>query len=459
MVEGRVGVEQGELQPGAVVEDGPGDHDVATVEEGVPDAGVERVRLCRTDTRRAVAHEDRAQRRLGRDLEALVLDEHLPDLVRPVDDLVEHLPDGVGAGDAERHPQLERVEAARRLEGLVDLVGGHRGPRVEVVRVVGDVAERRRVADDEGARAHWLEEGLVEVDGDRVGPLDPREQVPATKGGEQTSAVGGVDVQPCPVREGEVGDRLDRVDDAEVRRSRGGDDRHGEVAPFAHLVEGEGQSIRRHPPGGVRRDGDDRVGGEPHDAGRLDDAEVALVGREHAQAVLGILPVPPQRLSPGEDQALEVGLGAAAGEDTVRVRAEADPVGGPADEPLLDEGAAGALVPRVHGGVHRGEEALGEDRGQGDGAVEVGDVRRVVEPDRVAQVEVGDLTEGDIEAGGRVVEVDGVHGGGQVGDRGPGRGGVRGQVLGHEIGHQGHAGAVLRGGVLGQEVLVQRGAP
>ena len=322
---------------------------------------------------------------------------------------------------------------------------------------MGDVTEGPAVAHEDRARAHRLEEGLVEVDGDGVRALDPVEEVAPAGGGEEPAAVGGVDVQPHGVLGAQVADGAKGVDGAEVGRARGGDDRHGDVAPFAHRLEGEPERVREHPATGGRGDGDDRIGLQAHDPRGREDAEVALVRREHPQPGRGLPAVAPQGLAASQDEALEVGLGAATREDAVRLRAEADPLGGPADEALLDEGPAGALVPGVDGGVHRREEALGEDRGQGDRAVEVGDVGGVVEPDRVPEVEVGHLGERRLEVGGRVVEVHGLHRGGEVGDGGSGRGRSGREVPGDEIGHPGHAVDVGVGGVVGQEVLVQRG--
>ena len=86
-----------------------------------------------------------------------------------------------GAHDPQGHPELERVEPAGGLQALVDLVGdallGH-PCRVQVVGVVGGVAQRPPVADQQGAGADRLEERLVVVDGHRVGALDSVEQVP-----------------------------------------------------------------------------------------------------------------------------------------------------------------------------------------------------------------------------------------------------------------------------------------
>jgi hypothetical protein len=153
----------------------------------------------------------------------------------------------------------------------------------------------------------------------------------------------------------------------------------------------------------------------PSSARGLADAEVALLGDDHAQA-----PVqgrPGGRLRVGGDQAraglvagdvqrLQVGLRAAAREDPVGVIAEPDALGRPVDEPPLDHRAAAALVPRVQRRVDRREDRLAQERRDCDGAVEVREVARVVEVDGVAQVDPLDLVEGDVEVAERRVEVD-----------------------------------------------------
>ena len=70
------------------------------------------------------------------------------------------------------------------------------------------------------------------------------------------------------------------------------------------------------------------------------------------------------------------------------------PLGGPVDQPALDQGAARALVPGVQRGVDGGEDGLAEQGRDHDRAVEVGRVRGVVEVDRVAEVDVLQLVEG-----------------------------------------------------------------
>ena len=175
--------------------------------------------------------------------------------------------------------------------------------------------------------------------------------------------------------------------------------------------EGGGQRDGLHALVAVDGDGDHGVGAEAEQFGGLLDAEVAALGGEDPQsgeplgADLGLLA--------GQQQRLQVGLRAAAGEDAVGGRAEADAVGGPVDQPALDQGAAGALVPGVQGGVDGGEHGLAEHGRDDDRAVEVGEVAGVVEVDGVAEVDLAELVEGGGGVAERPVEVDGVDDGGE----------------------------------------------
>ena len=104
---------------------------------------------------------------------------------RQVDDVVEVAAERVGAHHPQAHPELERLEAAGRLQALVDLVGVGRVLRVEVVGVPRDVPERGSVAHDEGAARDRLEPGLVVVD---RRPSRPARCRPASRGDGARSA-------------------------------------------------------------------------------------------------------------------------------------------------------------------------------------------------------------------------------------------------------------------------------
>ena len=278
----------------------------------------------------------------------------------------------------------------------------------------GDVPHRLGVAHDDRAGADRLEPRLVEVDRDRVGALDARQQVAPTRGREQPASVRGVHMEPCVVSRAHVGDAVDRVDRTEVGGARGGHDGHRQQVVRGGTGERVGEREGVHAVQVVGGHQHDRLGAETHDARGLLHAEVALGRREDAQArqrggqrrrgvALG-----EARLAPGQQQRLQVRLRATAREDAVGLRAEADAAGGPVDQLALDQGAARALVPRVERGVDGRDEHLGEQRRHDHGAVEVGGVAGVVEPDGVVEVDLAQLREHPLEVERGAVEVDGV---------------------------------------------------
>ena len=102
------------------------------------------------------------------------------------------------------------------------------------------------------------------------------------------------------------------------------------------------------------------------------------------------------------------------------------------DEPALDHGGARALVPGVHRGVHRGQDGLGHEGRDHDGAVQVRRVLGVVEVDGVPEVDALQLVKGSCGIRQRGAEVHAVDAALQLGGRGPGEGpGALGDFVGH----------------------------
>ena len=325
------------------------------------------------------------------------------------DHLVEHLAEAARAQRAQGDPELERIEAARRLEGLVHLVGLAAAGGVEVVGVPGGGREVDGHADEDGARRDGLEEALVEVDGHGAGALDAVEQVAAGGGDEQAAAVGGIDVQPHVGVLADVGDRRERVDAAAVGGAGGRDDAHRHLAGVDRVAQGVREGVGEHAAVGVGGDGEDGVVAEPEEPGGLLDAEVARCGRDDDELVQRR---PAERVAPGgvlagEEERLEVGLRAAGREDAV-AGGETDPGVDPVDEAALHEGADPGLVVGVEGRVDGGDHRLGGDGGQRDGTVEVRRVVGVVEPDGVLGEEGVGLLDGERGTAPGSVEVDGV---------------------------------------------------
>ena len=112
------------------------------------------------------------------------------------------------------------------------------------------------------------------------------------------------------------------------------------------------------------------------------------------------------RLVPRQEQPLQVGLRTTAREHPVGIRPEPDPPRGPVDQPPLDQRPSGALIPRVQRGIDAGQHHLAEQRGDDDRAVEVREVARVVEVDRVAQVHAVELVQRGARIPQRRVQID-----------------------------------------------------
>src|SRR4051794_21084808 len=100
--------------------------------------------------------------------------------------------------DLQRHPHLERAEAARELYATVEEVDLTAATEDigQVLRMKRErCGERARVAYEENAALVRLEEPLVRIDRDRVRALDACEQRPSRIADHRRPAVGGVDVQ------------------------------------------------------------------------------------------------------------------------------------------------------------------------------------------------------------------------------------------------------------------------
>ena len=120
------------------------------------------------------------------------------------------------------HPELEGAPAPRALEGqlvpverILLVVRGAvvLGPPVERLLQVGPAP------DQEPADVVGLEEPLVGVDRDRVGPGEVGDARPVAAGEERRAAVGRVDVEPEPVACGHVGQLPGGVDASRVGAS------------------------------------------------------------------------------------------------------------------------------------------------------------------------------------------------------------------------------------------------
>ena len=126
-------------------------------------------------------------------------------------------------------PHLEGAEAAGEVRPVVGEPGRAGGDAAVEAREVGRLggegrAVRRAVADQHAAGVVGDVRPLVEVEGDRVGALDPREARAELRAHHGERPEGPVDVEPQALALRDLRDRGEVVDGAGVDRARRADD-------------------------------------------------------------------------------------------------------------------------------------------------------------------------------------------------------------------------------------------
>ena len=209
--------------------------------------------------------------------------------------------------------------------------------RVRLPREVGFAVEQRGAVERR-------EEPLVGIDRQGVRSVDPAEQGSRALGRQGRKPVCAVDVQPQPVRCGDVCDPHEVVDDPGVRRPRCRDDR--EHAAEVRSGDGLFQSFTREASSFVGRCDEHRC---VHDScGRRDRRMRGVADDDHgARRILGCdrLTVAPRVSS--RHQRAEVRGGAARHEDPTRLGRKAGEVGDPSEGLVLRERGARTLQPRA----------------------------------------------------------------------------------------------------------------
>ena len=250
-------------------------------------------------------------------------------------------------------------------------------------------------------------------------------------GDEETTSVGRVHVEPHGVPGADLADGAEGVDRAVVGGPGDGhhsrDFRSGFGQGGQGVVQGHGIhsiAVARQRDHGIRR--------KSEQARCFHHAQVGVFAGHDPQTRqprAAVARTPETGLAGGE-QRLEIGRAAAGGEHPVRGDSggivEPDEVGDPFDESLLDETCRGALVPGLHSGVDRRGQSLGCQRRDGDRAVEVGQVTRVVVSDGVIEVEGSNLPECADQIAQRDFQI---HGGRAVREFVRGGGGTRGGAV------------------------------
>ena len=291
----------------------------------------------------------RQLRLVDQQLESGPLPHGLRQLAGQLDGRGDRLPEGLRAVGSQRRPELQRPERPRVLHGAVDGVG------VALVldhvrRIVAEGGTQRPgVADEEDATGLGHEQPLVRVDGDRVGPVQPGEEVTDEVRARRRHAVSAVDVEPRAAAVHDLRDRADGIDGTGQRRTGGGD--HGQRRDARRSVRRErgGQGCGIHPAPGVDGHRPQRVPTEPqHLDGPLDTGVslgAGIDGRAHATksrtTTLG------EGAGARRHQCREVREHAAAG-DRARAGGVPDQAAHPTDRLLLDEERSGRLRRQVH---------------------------------------------------------------------------------------------------------------
>ena len=221
-------------------------------------------------------------------------------------------------------------------------------------------AESARVADEQRARAVGQEQPLVRIERDRVRALEPAEGVPPALGEDEEPAVGGIHVQPQPLRARELGRGLEVVHRARVRRARAHDQEEGTASGGPIRRHRLRQGIEANPESLVGGDGAHARRREPGQQGRLLDRVMRLVGcvEDAGEEVLG------QALAAGGHERDEVGHRSAGGEEAEGGRRIAHHLAEPAADVRFE-------LDQTRRGHPHADEAIGHVRDEvGDAGVE-----------------------------------------------------------------------------------------
>ena len=178
-------------------------------------------------------------------------------------------------------------------------------------------------------------------------------------------------MEPQALAPRQLGELLDQVDRARVRRPRDGGDRERRQPGGAVAADRLGDGLGVEPEAVVGRQDDERLGREAELVERPGDREVGLVGgvdpdalqRAAARRPRG--PAQPREVDvAGQRHREEVGHDAARRQQPEAARAVADEVAQPADDLLLDERGRRAGVPDVDALLGDLGEQLADDRHQ-----------------------------------------------------------------------------------------------
>ena len=260
---------------------------------------------------------------------------------------------------------------------------------------------QRRIAHQQEAGVVGDVGPLVEVEGDRLGALEaPGQRLQRGRQRGQRPE-GAVDVQPQSLGGGDVGERVEIVEGAEIDRAGGADDQERGQAGGAVAVDRALQDVQPHRAGRIGLDGAQKRRANPGQLHRLAHAAVGLARGVGAKlGRLALQAAGPHAVSKGrvasDQQAQEVGLGCADDEDARAGRRETQRLGRPQRDLALDD-RADVVAPAAVGVQRRGDQ-LGDHADRRPGAVR---------PAEEARMGVADQERSDqgVDVGQHVLEV------------------------------------------------------
>ena len=243
------------------------------------------------------------------------------------------------AGDLQRQPEPQRAEMARQLGRQV---GGRRADlglaeRPDIFAAGAErLLQQPAVADDDRAGAVRQEQGLVRIERDAVGLLDPAQQRLALVAQREKPAISAVDVKPRAVAAAKLGDFGQRIDRAGVDRSGRGDDQPGANTVAAVFLQRLLERLGRHAIVLVGRDHPLRRAAAAGDVQRLVDAIMGEARDIDRASAVGIA-----RLARGDDRG-QIGDASARSQRSGGIVRKADDAGEPGGAGILDPHRAGA---------------------------------------------------------------------------------------------------------------------
>ena len=285
-----------------------------------------------------------------------------------------------------RQPHAQAGKSARELRSvlarIVEVLRMRHRRQIRGRRLVRR-AKCRAVANQQRTGAVRQEHPLVRIERQRVGARQPAQRLVQLVAEIEERAVRAVDVMPQPFGIADVGDRIQGIDRAGVRRPRARDDGEGREAGAPIGGDRLGQQIDAHPETVVRRDRPHAIGHHAGELRRLQHRMVRLVrGIEHAAPNLGA-----EMALARADDGVECRHRAAGREQAARLLRKSHPVAQPVERVRLELHERRRRLPDAGVTVDGVRDEVGERRRKQAAAGNIGEVagRRSAVNDRGIQ--------------------------------------------------------------------------